>query len=168
MNLYTLHSRKRRGHTWRIEVWLQIYINSLSQDDDDPSGIESSAVCISTTGTYLSNRGFLPEQGNGLKCTNPPPHRAKQTPKCTKPHLSGKATQKRELYPRPLGQDKVPKASQSPTHAPCFLGLGYWGFTVIGAWKCRDIGLLWELYAPTHRLLTVENAVCLDLIGSDS
>jgi len=49
------------------------------------------------------------------------------------PHLSGKATQKSELYSRPLVQGKVPKASQSPTHAPCFPGLGGWGFTVIGA-----------------------------------
>lgn len=58
------------------------------------------------TGLLKCPYSFLLGQDKGIKCANPPPHRAKQSPKCTNPHLSGKALQKNELKLHPLGQGK--------------------------------------------------------------
>ena len=57
-------------------------------------------------------------------------------------HLSGKATQKSELISHPLGSGKESKASQSPTHAPCFPGVGVYSDGCI-RWR-------WTLEAPSR------------------
>ena len=61
---------------------------------------------------------------NRLKYSNSQPHQAKQRPKCTV--SLGMQREKKELSPTPLRRESRPP--QSPTHAPCFPGLGVGGF----------------------------------------
>ena len=55
------------------------------------------------TGLLKCPYSFLLGQGNGLKCTNSPPHKEKQRPKCTNPSPLWEGNTKNELIPHPLG-----------------------------------------------------------------
>ena len=105
-----------------------------------------SSVCLSILATsYCAYSdpfatfpySFLLGQSNGLKCINSPPHRESKGQNVLIPHLFRKAKPKSELIPHPLGQGKESKTPQSPTHAPCFPGVGVYSDRCITLSACK-------------------------------